>query len=342
VHTAPGFRPAGGGPSPLPRFGETRKGRVVESALVVEDLRKAYGTVVAVNGVDFTVAEGEIFGILGPNGSGKTTTVECAYGLRKADAGRIRIFGVDPQEQPDRAAELIGIQLQDSALPDRLKTWEALRLFGELGRRSPGATATASGRATNERDVLEQWGLAEKRNAAFASLSGGQRQRLLVALALVNRPRLVFLDEMTTGLDPAARRDAWHVIQQARQAGTTVVLVTHFMDEAEELCDRICVLSQGRLVAQDTPARLISTYGGGIRVRFDVPDDVALPDWDRLPGLREAHRLKTTVELRGSGSFLTALGAALTAAGLGDTDLSVEQPRLEDVYLRLTNQAEEI
>ena len=307
---------------------------------MVEDLRKAYGTVVAVNGVDLTVAEGEIFGILGPNGSGKTTTVECAYGLRKADAGRIRIFGVDPQEQPDRAAELIGIQLQDSALPDRLKTWEALRLFGALGRR--GRSATGSERATIERDVLEQWGLAEKRNAAFASLSGGQRQRLLVALALVNRPRLVFLDEMTTGLDPAARRDAWRVIQQARQAGTTVVLVTHFMDEAQELCDRICVLSQGRLVAQDTPARLISTYGGGIRVRFDVPDDVALPDWDRLPGLREVHRLKTTVDLRGSGSFLTALGAALTSAGLGDTELSVEQPRLEDVYLRLTSQAEEI
>ncbi len=309
------------------------------SALVVEDLRKVYGTVAAVDGVDLAVAEGEIFGILGPNGSGKTTTVECAYGLRRADAGRIRIFGIDPQEQPDRAAALIGIQLQDSALPDRIRTWEALRLFGALRRRDPEATAVQ--RATNERDVLEQWGLAEKRNAAFGSLSGGQRQRLLVALALVNRPRLVFLDEMTTGLDPAARRDAWRVIQQARQAGTTVVLVTHFMDEAEQLCDRICVLSHGRLVAQDTPAHLISTYGGGIRVRFHVPDDVALPDWDRLPGLRKAHRLGPAVELRGSGPFLTALGAALTAAGLGDTELSVQQPHLEDVYLQLTSQTTE-
>jgi ABC-2 type transport system ATP-binding protein len=312
------------------------------SALVVQDLRKTYGTVVAVSRVNLDVAEGEIFGILGPNGSGKTTTVECAYGLRKADAGRISIFGVDPQDQPDRAAALIGIQLQDSALPDRIKTWEALRLFSALGRGNPGARATAPGRETIERDVLEQWGLTEKRNAAFASLSGGQRQRLMVALALVNRPRLVFLDEMTTGLDPAARRDAWRVIQQAREAGTTVVLVTHFMDEAEQLCDRICVLSHGRLVAQETPAQLISAYGGGIRVRFDVPDDAALPDWDRLPGLREAHRHQARVELRGSGAFLTALGAALTAAGLGNTELSVEQPRLEDVYLHLTSQAGEV
>jgi len=310
-------------------------------ALVVDGLRKRYGEVVAVDKVDLEVAEGEIFGILGPNGSGKTTTVECAYGLRKADAGRIRIFGVDPQEQPDQAAGLIGIQLQESALPDRIKTWEALRLFGALSGRNR-ATATAAARQdSHELQTLEQWGLADKRNAAFASLSGGQRQRLLVALALVTRPRLVFLDEMTTGLDPAARRDAWRVIEQARQAGTTVALVTHFMDEAEMLCDRICVLSRGRVVAQDTPARLISNYGGGTRIRFAVPDDAALPDWSRLPGFRDVQRRQATVELRGSGPFLTALGAALTDAGLGSTELSIDQPRLEDVYLLLSGAAEE-
>ena len=314
----------------------------MQPALVVEGLRKAYGKVVAVDGVDLTVAEGEIFGILGPNGSGKTTTVECVYGLRRADAGRISIFGLDAREQPDRAAALIGIQLQDSALPDRIRTWEAIRLFGALGRRDTRRVWTGPRRAADEQEVLEQWGLADKRDAVFASLSGGQRQRLLVALALVTRPRLVFLDEMTTGLDPAARRDAWRVIQQARQGGTTVVLVTHFMDEAEQLCDRICVLAHGRLVAEGSPPALISKYGEGVRVRFEVPDDVALPDWTRLPGFRGADLRSGTVELRGSGPFLTALGAALTAAGLGDTELSVDPPRLEDVYLNLTSPGEEI
>lgn len=189
--------------------------------------------------------------------------------------------------------------------------------------------------------MLAEWGLASKRSATFASLSGGQRQRLLVALALINRPRLVFLDEMTTGLDPAARREAWHVIERVRQQGTTVVLVTHFMDEAERLCDRICVMSEGRVVAQDTPARLVARLGGGTRVRFDVPAGVALPDWDRLPGVHDVHRSDGGFELRGSGPFLTALGAALTTAGLGRTELSIDQPRLEDVYLRLVESAEE-
>jgi ABC-2 type transport system ATP-binding protein len=312
----------------------------MEPALVVAGLRKRYGHVVAVDGVDVTVAEGEIFGILGPNGSGKTTTVECAHGLRKADAGTVRVFGVDPQEHPDRAAALIGIQLQESALPDRIKVWEALHLFRTLGRR--GRTASGGRGDVDEREVLAQWGLAGKRTATFAGLSGGQRQRLLVALALVTRPRLVFLDEMTTGLDPAARREAWRVIEQVRQQGTTVVLVTHFMDEAEQLCDRICVLSAGKVVAEDTPARLVARYGGGTRVRFAAPDGVALPDWARLPGVADVQRVDGRVELRGTGAFLTALGASLTAAGLADTELSVDQPRLEDVYLHLIGPAEEV
>jgi ABC-2 type transport system ATP-binding protein len=311
----------------------------VQSALRVEGLRKAYGEVVAVDGLDLTVAEGEIFGILGPNGSGKTTTVECVYGLRRPDAGRINIFGVDAREQPDRAAALVGIQLQDSALPDRIRVCEAVRLFSALGRRG---ASTASGRAADERKVLEQWDLADKRQAQFASLSGGQRQRLLVALALVSRPRLVFLDEMTTGLDPAARHDAWRVIQQAREAGTTVVLVTHFMDEAQQLCDRIGVLAHGRLVAEGSPTALISRFGHGVLARFDVPDGVVLPDWARLAGFRGAGRRGATVELRGSGGFLTALGAALTTAGLGDTELSVESSTLEDVYFSLTSSAREV
>jgi ABC-2 type transport system ATP-binding protein len=307
-------------------------------ALRVEGLRKRYGSVMAVDGVDLEVAEGEIFGILGPNGSGKTTTVECAHGLRRADAGTVRIFGIDPQQQPDRAAELIGIQLQDSALPDRIKTWEALRLFATLGQRRVGAPrARAASHAVDE--ALAQWNLTGKRNATFASLSGGQRQRLLVSLALVNRPRLVFLDEMTTGLDPAARREAWHVIEQVRRQGTTVLLVTHYMDEAERLCDRICVLAAGRVVAEDTPARLVSRFGGGTVVRFAAPPGADPIAWERVPGVSAVRRLDGLVELRGGGAFLTALGAALTAAGHPDTELVVDQPRLEDVYLRLAGRS---
>jgi ABC-2 type transport system ATP-binding protein len=306
-------------------------------ALQVRGLRKRYGPVVAVDGVDLAVAEGEIFGIVGPNGSGKTTTVECSHGLRAADAGTVRIFGMDPQRQPDHAAGLIGIQLQDSALPDRIKTWEALHLFAALARHRAGGMPRVG--AADIDDALAQWGLAGKRNATFASLSGGQRQRLLVSLALVTRPRLVFLDEMTTGLDPAARREAWQVIEQVRERGTTVVLVTHFMDEAERLCDRICVLAAGRVVAEDTPAGLVSRYGGGTRVRFAVPSSADVKAWARLPGVTETRRVNGQVEVRGTGAFLTALGAALTAAGLPDTELLVDQPRLEDVYLHLLDPA---
>ncbi len=311
----------------------------MESALIVKGLHKRYGSVIAVDGVDLDVAEGEIFGILGPNGSGKTTTVECVHGLRRADAGEVRLFGIDPQTAPDQAAGLIGIQLQDSALPDRIKTWEALHLFATVGRR--GAGGSGARRRAEAADLLAQWGLVDKRDSTFGSLSGGQRQRLLVALALVNRPRLVFLDEMTTGLDPAARQEAWQVIEDVRRQGTTVMLVTHFMDEAERLCDRVCVLRKGRVVAQDTPARLVSRYGPGTRVRFGVPDGFDIGGLTRLPGLRSVDRTDGTVGMTGSGPFLTSLGAALTAVGLPDTELWVDRPGLEEVYLTLVERPEE-
>lgn len=309
-------------------------GSGMSPALLVQGLRKRYGTVLAVDHVDLEVSEGEIFGILGPNGSGKTTTVECAHGLRRADAGTVRLFGVDPQRQPDRAAELIGIQLQDSALPDRIRTWEALHLFTTLGRRQRRRTGSDTHLTVAE--ALAQWGLQSKRNATFASLSGGQRQRLLVSLALVNRPRLVFLDEMTTGLDPAARHEAWQVIQQVRRQGTTVLLVTHFMDEAEQLCDRLCILSHGRVVATGTPEQLKSRHGGATQVRFRVPEWIAPPyPWERLPGVTGTSYRDGLVELHGTGGFLTALGAALTCSGLPDTELLVDRPQLEAAYLRL-------
>ena len=231
----------------------------MKTIIEVEHLRKTYGSTVAVHDVSFKVAEGEIFGLLGPNGAGKTTTVECLQGLRRPDTGRIQVLGLDPQSEAQALRRRIGSQLQESALPDRIKVWEALDLF---------ASFTSS--ASDWRALMGKWGLADKHKASFSSLSGGQRQRLFVALALVNNPEVVFLDEMTTGLDPAARRVAWELIRAIRDRGTTVVLITHFMDEAEQLCDRVAVVNQGRVTALDTPQGLIITYANQIRVTFST------------------------------------------------------------------------
>lgn len=297
---------------------------IVSSALLIDGLSKRYGRVHAVDGVSFEVAEGEIFGIIGPNGSGKTTTAECAQGLRRPDAGRIRIFGIDPHAEPSRMGRLVGTQLQDSTLPDRIRVGEALHLFASLAPEP-----------VDEAELLEQWGLSAKRRASFASLSGGQRQRLFVALALVTRPRLVFLDEMTTGLDPGARREAWRLIERTRREGATVVLVTHFMDEVERLCDRVALLVNGRVIDIDTPAGLIARHGGGIAARFAAPKRIDLDGVRRLPDLVEVSKVDGLVEVRGSGRSLTALGHYLATHGLADTELQVAHPRLEDVYLEL-------
>jgi ABC-2 type transport system ATP-binding protein len=292
----------------------------------VEHLKKSYGSTLAVQDVSFEVAEGEIFGMLGPNGAGKTTTVECIQGLRDFDHGRIRVLGLDPQTQTSKLRQRIGCQLQESALPDRIKVWEALDLFASFVPRQSDWPV-----------LLEQWGLAEKRDATFASLSGGQRQRLLVALALVNDPQVVFLDEMTTGLDPAARRVAWDLIRAIRERGTTVVLVTHFMDEAEQLCDRVAVVDQGRVVALDTPQSLIATHAKEIRLRFSTehPDLSWLED---TPCVNQVTRRHSQVEVRGSGPVLALAAAALVEHGITPFDLRVEQPSLEDVFLWLTGQ----
>jgi ABC-2 type transport system ATP-binding protein len=296
------------------------------TAITVEGLRKAYGPLVAVEDVSFEVAAGEIFGVLGPNGSGKTTTVECVQGLRRADAGHVRVLGLDPRMQRHQLRQRIGSQLQESALPDRIKVWEALRLFASL---APGAADWA--------ELVERWGLAAKRNATFASLSGGQRQRLFVALALVNRPEVVFLDEMTTGLDPAARRETWGLIEAIRDHGTTVVLVTHFMDEAERLCDRLAVIKAGRLVALDTPRGLVAAQAGGTRVSFTFSGDAEDLSWlERVPHVRRVQRRGSLVEVDGAGPMVAHVGHALVEHGVEPGDLRVHQPTLEDVYLRLT------
>jgi len=219
----------------------------MDDVIEVSGLRKTYGSLVAVDDLSFSIRAGEIFGVLGPNGAGKTTTVESIAGLRRPDAGTVRVLGLDPVADGPTLRQRLGVQLQQATLPDRLKVWEALELFASLYE-APA----------DWRRLIEQWDLTEKRNATFASLSGGQRQRLFIALALVGDPEVVILDELTSGLDPQARRDTWEMIRAVRDAGTTVVLVTHFMDEAERLCDRLAIIDGGRIVAQGPPRDLIA------------------------------------------------------------------------------------
>ncbi len=297
--------------------------RVIE----VEHLRKSYGETVAVADLSFSVARGEIFGLLGRNGAGKTTSVECVQGLRRPDGGDLRVLDLDPQRQTQELRRRIGCQLQESALPDRMRVWEALDLFSSL---VPGKR--------DWRRLLEEWGLGGKAKASFGSLSGGQRQRLLVALALVNDPEIVFLDEMTTGLDPAGRRVAWELVRTIRDRGATVVLVTHFMDEAEELCDRVAVVDQGRVVAVDSPQGLIAGRGGVVRMRFSARDgDLA---WlDEVAHVHSVVRRGRQVEVRGDGPVVVLAAAALVEHGIVPADLRVDQPSLEDVFLAMTGGA---
>jgi ABC-2 type transport system ATP-binding protein len=221
------------------------------TALEIAGLRKSYGRKVAVDGLSLRVAEGEIFGILGPNGAGKTTTVECAEGLRRPDGGSIRVFGIDPYRDRAAARRLVGAQLQESQLPDKITVAEAIGLYASF---YPEPADTEA--------LIARLGLTEKRGTRYRKLSGGQKQRVSIALALVGRPRLVVFDELTTGLDPAARRESWQLVRELRDDGVTVLLVTHYADEAERLCDRVALIQAGRLTACGRPAELISAADG--------------------------------------------------------------------------------
>src|ERR1700749_2575674 len=245
----------------------------------VSGLRKQYGSKVAVEDVSFTVEAGEIFGILGPNGAGKTTTVECVTGLRTPDRGVLRVLGRDPRRDHAELGELVGVQLQDSQLPDKIRVSEALDLYASFYRRPARAG-----------ELLARLGLAEQRDAFFSKLSGGQKQRLSVALALIGTPKVAVLDELTTGLDPNARREVWELIAEIRDNGGTVLLVTHFMEEAERLCDRVAVINHGRVVANDTPSALASQVGGEQHIRFrpSVPLNESM--LTALPEVASVHR----------------------------------------------------
>jgi ABC-2 type transport system ATP-binding protein len=302
----------------------------VAPVIAVDHLVKRYGDFTAVRDVSFTVEPGEIFGILGPNGSGKTTTVESLQGLRSIEGGTVSVLGLDPRSQSQEIRRRVGSQLQESALPDRIKVWEALALFSATSRRGQPWP-----------EVMHEWGLEGKRDARFGSLSGGQKQRLFVALALVNEPEIVFLDEMTTGLDPASRRIAWDLIRAVRARGTTVVLVTHFMDEAAALCDRLCVINRGEVAAGGTVGELIDRFGGGIRVRFSL-DDGKVPSWlDAAPHVTSWTRDHDRYEVHGDGPVLAYVAAGLVEHGTVPTDLRQERASLEDVFLKLTGEAAE-
>jgi len=296
----------------------------VPAVIEVDHLRKTYGSKVAVDDLSFSVEPGEIFGILGPNGAGKTTTVECLQGLRQADAGSMHVLGLDPASQAAELRHHIGSQLQDSALPGRLRVAEAVDLFAAFARKP-----------VDTRGLLERWRLDELHDQAFESLSGGQRQRLFIALAFVNAPELVFLDELTQGLDPQARRATWDLVREIRRGGTTVVLVTHFMDEAEQLCDRVAVVDSGRVVALDTPVGLVQSLGLPSVVRFTTfaPDLSWLEEIDVVDSVV---RHGDSVEVHGADPVLALVASELVAHGIVPLDLRVDRPTVEDAFLHLT------
>ncbi|RKN39157.1 ABC transporter ATP-binding protein [Micromonospora endolithica] len=291
----------------------------------VTNLHKRYREQVAVHDVSLTVEAGEIFGILGPNGAGKTTTVECVAGLRVPDGGGVSVLGLDPRRDADRLRERVGVQLQESQLPDRIRVGEALELYASFYR-DP---------ADPER-LMDELGLRDKRDAAYKKLSGGQKQRLSIALALVGNPEVAILDELTTGLDPQARRDTWRLIEGVRDGGVTILLVTHFMEEAERLCDRVAVIDAGRVVALDSPAALVSRAAPRQRLRFRVSvplDDRLLTD---LPEVVTVEHRGSQVVVTGGDSMLQAVTSTLARHQITVADLRVEQSTLDDAFVELT------
>jgi ABC-2 type transport system ATP-binding protein len=291
----------------------------------VEDVAKSYDGRVVLDGISLAIDQGEIFGILGPNGAGKTTLVECIEGLRRHDRGRIRVLGLDPHDDGPQLRRRLGAQLQSSALQQRLRVREALVLYASFYE-DPA----------DPDDLLELLGLTSHRNAAYGTLSGGQKQRLSIALALVGRPEVAVLDELTTGLDPRARRDTWELIDGVRDRGVTVVLVTHFMDEAERLCDRLAVIDQGRIVGMDTPAGLVAATTGEQVVRFRPSGPVAPGSLSRLDGVIDVGEEGGELLVTGTGAVVQQVMVALDRQGVEALDPRVERRNLEDTFVALT------
>jgi ABC-2 type transport system ATP-binding protein len=300
---------------------------MVRPVIQVAKVRKTYGSTVAVDEVSFEVNDGEIFGLIGPNGAGKTTTMECIEGLRTPDRGSISVLGLDPFHDVYKLQERIGVQLQQAQLQKRIKVWEAVDLWASLYRKK-----TMDG----ER-LLEQLGLIDKRNAWFMTLSGGQKQRLFIALALINDPELVFLDELTTGLDPQARRAIWDLVRGIRERGKTVFLTTHLMEEAERLCDRVAIIENGRIIDIDRPESLVKRHCPERTVVLATDDQTAAEHFRKIPRVEAISCNGSQFTIRGRGDDLvTEVIHCLSENRIRVTDFRTILPNLEDVFLKLT------
>jgi len=293
----------------------------------VSGVRKTYGATVAVAEASFAVHEGEIFGLIGPNGAGKTTTMECIEGLRRPDRGSIAVLGLDPFRQAYKLQERIGVQLQQAQLQKRIKVWEAVDLWASLYRKP----------AIDCDHLLEQLGLSDKRATWFMNLSGGQKQRLFIALALINDPEVVFLDELTTGLDPQSRRAIWDLVRGIRERGKTVFLTTHLMEEAERLCDRVAIMEHGRIIDIDTPERLVATHCPERTVVLETDDVTAAERFRKIAGAETVICTDKRFTICGRGDDLvTQVIHCLSENRIRVTDFRTILPNLEDVFLKLT------
>jgi ABC-2 type transport system ATP-binding protein len=290
-------------------------------------IRKSYGSTIAVQDVSFDVLPGEIFGLIGPNGAGKTTTMECIEGIRRPDHGTISVLGLDPFRDVYKLQNRIGVQLQQAQLQKRIKVWEAVDLWSSLYQK----------KSVDGTRLLDQLGLTDKRNARFMNLSGGQKQRLFIALALINDPEVVFLDELTTGLDPQARRSIWDLIRGIRERGKTVFLTTHLMEEAERLCDRVAIIERGTIIDIDTPQNLIDRHCQQRSVILETADHAAEEKFRAIPGVATVTRADHSFTINGQGDDLvTDVIQCLSENRIRVTDFRAVLPNLEDVYLKLT------
>src|SRR5882762_794487 len=293
----------------------------------VSGVRKTYGSTVAVADVSFDVQHGEIFGLIGPNGAGKTTTMECIEGLRTPERGTISVLGLDPFRHVYKLQERIGVQLQQAQLQKRIKVWEAVDLWASLYQK----------KAIDGENLLKQLGLADKRGAWFMNLSGGQKQRLFIALALINDPEVVFLDELTTGLDPQSRRTIWDLVRGIRERGKTVFLTTHLMEEAERLCDRVAIIEHGKIIDMDRPERLVDRHCPERTVVLSTDDASAEERFRAIAGVQEVDRAGSRYTIRGKGDdLITAVIQCLSENRIRVTDFKTILPNLEDVFLKLT------
>ncbi len=311
---------AGSAPSSISKI-------IMRVVIQVSGVRKTYGSTVAVAEASFEVNEGEIFGLIGPNGAGKTTTMECIEGLRKPDRGTIRVLGFDPYRDVYKLQDRIGVQLQQAQLQKRIKVWEAVDLWASLYQK----------KTVDGEHLLEQLGLTDKRNAWFMTLSGGQKQRLFIALALINDPEVVFLDELTTGLDPQSRRAIWELVRGIRERGKTVFLTTHLMEEAERLCDRVAIMEHGTIIDIDTPEGLVARHCPERSVVLDTECATAKESFEKIVGVESVTSVDKRFTIRGRGDDLvTEVIQCLSENRIRVTDFRTILPNLEDVFLKLT------